>query len=56
MEVKDSTLSDDRKVLTITLPEIVALRLYTLELSGATDVEGQALMDKVLRYNVVKKR
>ncbi len=56
VEVKDSALSSDGKVLTITLPEIVARRLYTLELSGAADAEGQALMDKVLRYNVVKKR
>ncbi len=56
VEVESAELSDGGKVLTITLPEIVERRLYTLELTGAADPEGRALMDKVLRYNVVKKR
>lgn len=51
-----SKLSSDGKTLTITLPEITARRLYTIELKGATDSEGLPLMGDILRYNVVKTR
>jgi len=52
----NSQLSSDGKTLTITLPEITARRLYTIELKGATDTQGLPLMGDILRYNVVKTR
>ncbi|MGJ8695319.1 MAG: family 16 glycoside hydrolase [Verrucomicrobiaceae bacterium] len=51
-----TTLSADRKTLTITLPQITPRRLYTIELSDATDDKGHPLMGHTLRYNVVKPR
>ncbi len=52
----NSQLSSDGKTLTITLPEITARRLYTIELKGTTDIQGLPLMGNILRYNVVKTR
>lgn len=52
----NSQLSPDGKSLTITLPEITARRLYTIELKGATDTQGLPLMGDIFRYNVVKTR
>ncbi|MFT6863124.1 MAG: hypothetical protein ACJAVK_001685 [Akkermansiaceae bacterium] len=49
-------LSDDGKVLTVTLPGITARQLYTISLEGAAAANGEPLMGDVLRYNVVKKR
>ncbi|MEJ6647280.1 MAG: Ig-like domain-containing protein, partial [Akkermansiaceae bacterium] len=52
----NSQLSSDGKTLTITLSEITARRLYTIELKGTTDIQGLPLMGNILRYNVVKTR
>jgi hypothetical protein len=56
VKADEATLSGDGKILTIKLPEIIERRLYTIELEGAIDSRGEALMGDILRYNVVKKR
>ncbi len=56
VEVLQHALSEDGTRLRIELPEIVERRLYTLQFSGASDLEGKGLMGDILRYHVVKKR
>ena len=53
VDIVNTTLTDDRKVLKITLPKIEAQRLYTIQLKQATDAEDRPLMGDILRYNVV---
>ncbi|MFC7337308.1 hypothetical protein ACFQY0_08990 [Haloferula chungangensis] len=49
----ESTLSDDRQTLRITLPRIDTKRLYTINLKHASDADGRPLMGDILRYNVI---
>ena len=50
------TVSNDRKSLKITLPQIDEHRLYTIEVKNAADTSGLPLMGDKLYYTVVKKR
>ncbi len=54
VEIQGVIFSEDRKSIQIKLPEVKEGYLYTISLDGGLSGKGQDLMDKILRYNVVK--
>ena len=54
VEVLKTQVANNRRSVELALPEIKEGYLYTIEIENGETKQGQALMDKVLRYNVVR--